>query len=69
MPISAPSHDCLRTAPRNRKPTPIVTIARKSSRTLSAAKPTTTPAAPATAMPAAIDTGSGSPATEHSAAA
>ena len=43
MPISPPSHACLRTKPVNRKFTPMVVTARKSERTRSEAKPTANP--------------------------
>jgi hypothetical protein len=69
IPISAPSQGCFRTAPRKRNPTPMVTMARKSSRTRNAANPTTMPNTPATSTPARIAIGNGRPATEHSAAA
>ena len=57
MPISPPSHACLRTKPVNRKFTPIVVTARKSLRTRSEAKPTTTRASAATAVALTSESG------------
>ena len=57
IPISPPSHACLRTKPVNRKFTPIVVTARKSLRTRSEAKPTTIPASAPTAVAQTSESG------------
>ena len=69
MPISAPNQGALRTTPRNTKPTPMVTIARKSSRTRRLAMPVITPASPAASAPISSASPKGTPLTALSAVA
>ena len=67
IPISPPSASCCRTTPTNRKPTPMVVMARKSARTRRLASPTITPKSAGTSMASGNVSRNGMPALHSSA--